>query len=369
VVAVSLGDSSNVDIITGSQGSGGSHFYPHAGHIIATSAFQYAGYLDAKLYSKYAWIEFLRNKYHTIAALNAAWKTASPGTARGFYTSFDDAGGFGTGTGVIDEDGRHTAWFGKDWISQAGMTPALKVDLDQFLYLYVVRVYSVQAATIRSYDPNHLLVCGTFGGVGDFGIRTPVAQGLRDGGCQIMVVSWQSDSPQTAIATNQQAYKDNGLPQMVWYGGTANADSTQRGHPGAAYADRPTQAARGQQYAVDLKLIWQQPQVVGVAVWGYSDKPPEGLNYGLVTAPGDNAYDGKCAVRAPSADQWGYPCGGEAGDYGDFLSAVTAANRATDQPRVTAKPPGLGQLYIVLQHAAIVQYTWKLLAPFRLLLK
>ncbi len=55
------------------------------------------------------------------------------------------------------------------------------------------------------------------------------------------------------------------------------------------------------------------------------DMNNEGLNWGLIT-PSDNPYDGKGAVTATGVDQWGYSTGGEAGDYGDFLSDVTSAN-------------------------------------------
>jgi hypothetical protein len=67
------------------------------------------------LYSKAAWTcnaiandpqhfppgqSFLEKEYdNNIAALNASWGSN--------YTSFCDAGGFGSGTGVLDEDGRH----------------------------------------------------------------------------------------------------------------------------------------------------------------------------------------------------------------------------------------------------------------------
>ena len=60
---------------------------------------------DAKLYTKYAWVAYLQQKYGTIAKLNAAWNSN--------YTTFGDSGGFGVGTGVLDEDGRHK-WMGTD---------------------------------------------------------------------------------------------------------------------------------------------------------------------------------------------------------------------------------------------------------------
>jgi hypothetical protein len=41
----------------------------------------------------------------------------------------------------------------------------------------------------------------------------------------------------------------------------------------------------------------------------------------------DNAYDSKQAVMAAGTDAWGYPTGGELGNYSDFLGVVTTANQ------------------------------------------
>jgi hypothetical protein len=53
-------------------------------------------------------------------------------------------------------------------------------------------------------------------------------------------------------------------------------------------------------------------------------------NWGLIT-PLDNPYDGKRATIAGNGngnDQWGYPTGGEAANYGDFIDDVTAENNS-----------------------------------------
>ena len=76
------------------------------GFLIAVANFTTSDHNDPKLYAKYAWSAFLQKKYDTIAALNAAWGSD--------YTSFGDDGGYGAGTGVLDEDGRHKAWLGAD---------------------------------------------------------------------------------------------------------------------------------------------------------------------------------------------------------------------------------------------------------------
>ena len=100
---------------------------------------------------------FLEKKYGTIAALNEAWGSN--------YTSFCDAGGFGTGTGVMDEDGRHTAWFGSDYYNQTGMNSNLLADLNAYLYTLAYQIYAPQVSVVRGYDTNHLLMCGFYGGV------------------------------------------------------------------------------------------------------------------------------------------------------------------------------------------------------------
>jgi hypothetical protein len=327
ITSISLGDSDFVFAIKG-NGSG----YPHAGMLIATVNFQYTGFQDNKLYAKYAWASYLQNKYGNIAALNAAWNTG------GFYTSFGDAGGFGSGTGILDEDGRHTAWFGSDlanrYFTLVGVNPNLVADMDAFLYQYTYQVYAVQANTIKTYDQNHLLTCGNFGGIGEEGgIRPPVMQALKDAGCNIVVGNWNSTYPSVALAGNQAFYDATGVPVYIWYGISAQMDSDLSQYPndGAPYGDYQTQLLRGQQYAVDQQTIFSAQggngdyYILGTSFWSLTDNSSEGTNWGLITFT-DNAYDGKCAVIGQSTDRYGYPCGGEVGNYGDFLDSVTQSH-------------------------------------------
>ncbi len=67
--------------------------------------------------------------------------------------------------------------------------------------------------------------------------------------------------------------------------------------------------------------------MVGIDWWAWVDSRGERLNWGLVSFTGDNPYDGKQAIVAPGVDAWGYPTGGEAQNYGDFLATVMQANR------------------------------------------
>lgn len=320
ITAVSLGDSDFVFALKGN----GAGTYPHAGMMVATVNFQYSGYQDDTLHSKVAWVTYLQNKYGNIAALNASWNTG------GFYTTFGDAGGFGTGTGVLDEDGRHTAWFGSDYYNQSGMNSNLEADLDAFLYQFTVQVYGVQASTVKGYDQNHLDLCGSFGGVGEYGTRTPVLQGLKDSGCSILGGNWNSYYPAIGLHGNQVEYDTTGLPAIIWYGITAQADSDESNYPqnGAAFANYATQGLRGQQYATDQQTIFGATgsngdyYILGTSFWSLTDNTSEGTNWGLISFS-DNAYDGRCAVIQQSKDQYGFPCGGELANYGDFLDSVT----------------------------------------------
>jgi uncharacterized membrane protein len=349
VIAISLGDADELFMFKG-NGSGLSEAaeYPHPAMVVATSAFNYnlppvnGNWQRPILYSKAGWAcnaaandptnfppgqSYLEKKYGNIAALNQAWGTGN------FYTSFCDAGGFGTGTGVLDEDGQHLAWFGNDYFNQTGMNANLKADLDQYLYMMAYQIYYPQSSVVRSYDTNHLLMCGFYGGSGDGGMRPMVAQALKDAGCQILVLNWNSTYPSGALASNQATYDQLGLPVSIFYGSTAQADSDYSQYPnnGAYLADFPTQEIRAQHYDSDNQAIYGSQgsngdyYALGIDFWALTDNSSEDRNWGFISIS-DNVYDGNCAVILGSIDQWGYPCGGEAANYGDFTDGVTQAN-------------------------------------------
>jgi len=344
VVTIQLGDPDYVFAIKGNGAApAGTPVYPHPAMMVATVNFQYSGFIDPNLYSKYAWIDFLKNKYGTIDALNASWNTGA------FYTKFADDGGFGNGTGVLDEDGRHT-WFGTNiwtrYFTLEGVNSNLVADMDQFLYQWTYQAFSVQVNAIRAYDQNHLFSCGPFGGVGEGGTRPPVLQALKDAGCSVLVGNWNSYYPSVALAGNQAAYDAIGLPTYLWYGITSQVDSDASNYPsqGAMFADYPTQVVRGQHYATDQQAIFTAQgsngdyYIVGTSFWSLTDNSSEQTNWGLISFS-DNAYDGKCAVINQSTDQYGIACGGEQANYGDFLDTVTQTNSNIQQQVINAMQP------------------------------
>ena len=349
VVAISLGDADQTFMFKGN----GTRFpeYPHPAMVTATSAFDYnlppvnGNWQRPILYSKAGWAcnavandptnfppgqSYLEKKYQNIGALNTAWGST--------YTSFCDAGGFGAGTGVIDEDGRHTAWFGNDFYNQTGMNANLKTDLDTYLYTMAYQVYYPQVTVVRGYDTNHFLMCGVHGGTGDGGMRPVIAQAFHDAGCQILVLGWDSKHNQYGLTANKAVYDQIGLPVTLFYGVTAQADSDYSKFPnnGAFDADYPTQVIRGQHYNSDNMAMYGSTGsngdyfVMGTDFWGLTDDSAENRDWGFISLS-DNSYDGNCAVIAASVDQWGYICGGEAANYGDFTDGVTQANSAVMQ--------------------------------------
>jgi len=356
VVAISLGDADEFVLFKGT-GPGG---YAHPAQVVATSAFNFnlppmnGNWQRPILYAKAGWAcnaiandsqhfpprqSFLEKKYNnSIAALNAAWGSN--------YTSFCDAGGFGSGTGVVDEDGRNTAWFGSDYYNQVGMNANLRADLDAYLYVLALQLYSPQISVVRGYDTNHLMMCGFYGGGGDSGMRPIVAQALHDSGCQVLVFTWNSSDNQQALNSNRAVYDQVGLPATVFQGSTAQVDSDMSNYPrnGAFGADYPTQVQRGQHYGTDTQAIYGAQGTntdyygLGISVWDVTDSSKENRNWGFISLS-DNVYDGVCATQTPSIDPWGYACGAEAGNYGDFTDGVTQANATVLQQLIQQLRP------------------------------
>jgi len=308
------------------KGTGtGPYPYPHNSWFVAVTNFQQSGFKDPKLYTKYAWVAYLQQKYGTIDKLNAAWGST--------YTTFGDSGGFGVGTGVLDEDGRHK-WIGTDPYGLTGETAALQADMNAFLYQYVYQMESVAVKAIRSYDKNHLIFApSALGGVGDIGIRPQVLQALADARVDALPISYTPKSPQN-VSIITQAYDLTGKPAIVWYGVTANQDSYFHGYPSQG-SDYPTQETRALHYNSDLGVLYGAKAtngdhpILGIDFWSLTDSSRgEATNWGLMSNR-DNSYDGKAAIAAPGTDAWGFPTGGEDRNYGDFLDGVTQTNLNT----------------------------------------
>src|ERR1022692_4128041 len=318
---------------------------PNVGYMVAAVKFIYTAAenggvtpIDPHLYSKYAWTcgysgidfgygvgqSYLSHKYGTIANLNAAWGTNN------FYTSFCDSGGYGVGRGVLDEDGRHTAWFGNDPINLSNTSAGLKADMNAFVYQYAYSYAHAAVSSVRAYDSHHLIFGPmALGSTGRFAIPQ-VLQAFSDAGINVLQMGADLHGDMSGA---KAAYDQLGKPVYLWYSVSANADSALYAYPNnQEVLDFPTQADRAAQYATDLQGFLNAQAtngdnyILGFDWWELTDGNAwEKSNWGLTTDR-DNAYDGREDVNYQVRDSGGYLTVPEDRSYGDFITPITATN-------------------------------------------
>lgn len=307
----------------------------------ASNSVQKVSYKDAKVYTKYALQDFLEKRYGTIAALNAAWGSN--------YSTFDSDGGWPTGKGLLDEDGRHTGWVGTDPVNLSDANPTLKKDLDDFLYVLASRYFQVCRDRVKANSPNTLYFGPTV--VGSWG--TPARrQVLQAAGQYVDVLNTNLDVTDQARLDFVAQYLGD-KPLAFWEGRKANPDSALWRYSCSGCSQ--TQAERGQYYQNRVAAYLQAVATptgakpsVGFIWWEFHDNYGEKADWGLVSLE-DNAYNGKEDVvaggkpgvpgSARCKDAWGYSCGAEERDYGDFLSSVWDTNINALKSLLPA-PPG-----------------------------
>jgi hypothetical protein len=274
-------------------------------------------YADTTVYTKLAVRDFLRGRYGSLAALNAAWGSN--------YTTWESDGArWPGGKGVLDESGRGR-WMGKDFYSMTDAAPATRADLDAFVGVLSDRYFSVVAGAIRQVQPNHLV----FSPAALSSRAHPEVLKAAGRHCDVLQIEGHWDTDEQL----RRAYDLSGKPFFVWTTFMSQTDSPLAGKPGWDNSDHPTQEERGRAYAAFVRRLLAlrgsdgSYPVVGLDWWAWTDKVTggEGNNFGLVSNK-DNAYDGREAVRRPGRDAWGFTTGGEANDYGNFLAWVARAN-------------------------------------------
>ncbi len=289
-------------------------------------------YSDLTNYSKSALRDFLKIRYkNSLDQLNASWRSS--------YTSWDHDGGYGVGTGLLDEAGQHT-WVASrrpapagDWNTLDAMTPTAKKDLDDYLEEFTEKLASVAVHAIRAADSHHLIfgpdTMNQWGYVG----RAPVLRAAAKW-FDVLSVGYQEGPAfaQERLAAPRETFNLTDKPMVYWVGFTANRDSSMANHEDPFGVDHaPTQGTRGRKYATYLDNLLEVHGTngdfpsLGIDFWGWADQANENSNWGLVSGK-DNAYDGLEARIASGKDPWGFPVGGENSNYGDFLSAVRAVN-------------------------------------------
>jgi hypothetical protein len=290
-------------------------------------------YSDTTNYTKLAFSNWLSARYSgNIAALNTAWGAN--------YTSFSSAGGWGVGTGVMDEDGNcpsaasgQSCWVG-DPFALTGETATMQADMGAFYAFYLDQYFSVLTAQFHTYAPGVMLQSqlGSWGAPPPQQVLTEAAKYIDlpvMGGSPVWVCLDCNDE-QARIDFTAQYMGDR--PWIFWAGFYALPDSAESAYapPNPAYA---TQAERGAGYQAMVSTLvnakttaYGSYPIVGFDWWDLYDQNIQEANWGLLT-PLDNPYDGTSdTIAGGGPDQWGYPTGGEAANYGDFLTAVTAAN-------------------------------------------
>ena len=228
-------------------------------------------YRNSRVFTKYALARWLRHRYGTIQALDRAWHAA--------YTSFGDNGGYGRGTGLLDEDGRDP-WVGRDDVNLATAKPAVRADLNAFLRKFADRYFAVTAAAVRRFRPGHL-VFGPATLNGWHGLTRP----------QILAAAAQYDDVVQASFGSAQVYRRTlraapNRPFVTWMGFTANANSELAAYARPGAGGFPTQAARGAAYAAQLRRDFDRPHVAGAKLWDWADSWGEKANWGLVSLVG-----------------------------------------------------------------------------------
>jgi FG-GAP-like repeat/FG-GAP repeat len=293
--------------------------HPHPGWVAlactptrATSARHGVSYVNSAVYTKLALRDFLRIRYVTVAALNAAWGST--------YTSWESAGAYGVGSGLLDEDGRH-GWLGDTEGTLTGASAGVVADLDDFLLDLARRYFGTRVTSLKAAFPNKL-VFGPATLSGWSGLSRGAI--LKAAGELVDVV--QAGAATATVVERTRFYMGD-HPIVTWEGVTANADSALWRDP-QPFGQSPaltTQDIRGRRYADRLAFLLTQPTVVGLKWWALADSWAERANWGLVSLR-DNAYDGREARVAHGADPWGYATGSEEHDYGDMLSWVMDAH-------------------------------------------
>ncbi len=248
--------------------------------------------------------------------------------------------GFGNGgTGLLDN--YEPTYNGSTTSPDSYGTAAYKTDLDNFLEGYAYTFLVAMKNGFKKYAPNNLFLGPSSIGSWQAPARCPV---LKAAGQVLDVGQFSFDGSQAQLEFIGKCFGDK--PYQNWYSVTANYDSDvapylrSQGLQSPVAGDYPTQAARGAQFQNDMTDYWNMCSSttgscpwVGYDWWAYlSYGFPQFTSFGLVSWR-DNAYDGHDATAATascSSPANSYNCGGEMGNYGNFLAPVTAMNSTLD---------------------------------------
>ena len=244
-------------------------------------------------------------------------------------------GGWGSGTGLMDEDARvsHQGWTGKDWTNLSDVNANLKADLSTLLYSIAYTYFSGYRTHLQAQYPNLMFFgpesMSTWGGMPPQEVLQ-AANGTVDA-MELDVGVNPVTMTQDKMNFIYSNYGDH--PFFTVEFRHANPDSQLYAVPNIVDGGQfSTQQARGQDYYNETTqyISWAYPNggrpFVGQLWFQLNDNVGEQSNWGIVTFR-DNLYNGKEAQVAAGTDPSGYPTGGEARDYGDVLDLVNQAHQ------------------------------------------
>ncbi|HEV2423427.1 MAG TPA: hypothetical protein VGZ29_01220 [Terriglobia bacterium] len=213
------------------------------------------------------------------------------------------------------------------------------IDLDNWVSQYSAQIFKTEHDLLKAVSSLPFAGLDTMGSSG-----APAYSKILQGEAPYVDFVYAADpnwwrplaSPQPDLFQTVYQYQTeyssvggDSLPFVLWSGDNAQYDSSVNCFS-TTYANNASQSARGQVWYNGINYMlthaghYSDYPLIGDTFWDWQDY--QGLNQGVVSLY-DNAYDGKQAVRAAGIDPaTGLATGGEARDYGDFVSWMALKN-------------------------------------------
>ncbi len=214
------------------------------------------------------------------ATINSPWII---GTAIG---DLDDLCGFGPGPDVptvpTGHGSPHIGTMVQNGPQSFTKTALASYPIDTALAMYADKFFSVTTSALRAVDPSHLI----FGPAtlnGWSGLSRPQILASAAKYCDVV----QASAANLSILESTIAATGS-VPLCAWIGATANGDTDDLAiYPDPSDPFFPTQRARGEWYASELRRYLSYPNVCGIKWWAWQDSWGEKANWGLVSFEDD----------------------------------------------------------------------------------
>ena len=255
--------------------------------------------------------------------LNTAWdsnyttlSTSDPKCTNNLHSCLSSATyqSFGTGTGLLDENGAMHSWLGDSCTLESNFSPhacgsyagviypaetnSMQADVSTLLTAYAAEYFSVLTRAWRTVMPGVMLIFdpGGFGNPAHKEVMRVAAQYLDLAQFTVPEYCSNCTDMQARIDFTEEYYGKK--PWIAWVGFYANPDSSESVHRADNIAS--TQAERGTIYQSEVKLLTSSHTtagsypIVGFYWWDHADEDSEGLNWGWLSTY-DNPYDGSAS--------------------------------------------------------------------------